>query len=1565
MIDTLLDKSITEITVRIKTEGGVPIGSGTLLFQEHFSDKVYILTASHCLFEDGDSFQLLRSTVKVDILRPGMTDFHTFSVIVRTELLFREESKDVAILILDKSEVEAICGTLPTLSCVRERSTVNQFVTKGFPRATKNQEIVSLYPQWSQDLEKRFQLQMNENYTSSYVQGFSGGGIFMAQYNTVELLGVFTRFRDEERGKIIYCQYLDTVNEILESNYLPAIVFSYYGNFGLRENFFRTEVQRAVKGLGPRFTEELNLRLPIAEHFNAIAKDSNFFSKLSKITDNWILNKGYHRTTDNPYISDIENHYTQVKEQAKDWMTFVLAEPMIDLDVQWMDKEISDLFQKIDRKSAELYSMRVAEEKINPPRPNDPSNHRAYSSEIGRLREIKSATEDFQYELRHKVNIQLANNPVLIVKGEAGNGKSHLLGDVAKTRISRNLPTLLILGQNLSASRSLWDNILQEIDLRCSSTELLQELNSIGRQTGSRLLIMVDAINEGPGNELWFTRIASFISDFKQYPYVGLVLTIRSTYLDYVIPQEVLKDPAICVVDHQGFKGNEYAALKLFCEHHDLKQPNFPILAPEFSKPLFLKLICEAVKEMPDKSFPQGFQGISDIFRLYIESQNVRFERKREVYKNRKIVEKAILKLAHACFGKEARSLAVDQAHALFDLEFPGYGMLLTDLIEENLVIKKVQRDYTSNKSEEVIYFSYERLGDYFIAEDLLSKYTNLTDLKASFARKAELGKLISYHYWEYRGLIEAFAVLLPEKYQLELFEVFDWVFVDGNAKDFELTGYKEDLNRFLFDSLNFRKIDSIDNEKITSWFRSKYFRLDSDEQFLKLVELSPIAGHPFNADRLFRILKREKMPKRDAFWLQHIRHFKGYDDNDFAFPIRRLIDWAWSPEISSKLDLETARLTGMTLTWLLASTDRKLRDEATKAMVNLLEQQPDALLSILKAFKTIDDMYILERLYAICYGCVLRTKNRDNILAIAKVVYAYVFSKKNPPKHLLLRDYARNIIEYASYTIPASKFNLEAMRPPYTSKMPEMFPSEQDIAKFELDTEDPNIERQHGRMNNMIRFSVMDWDFGRYTVNSALNHFYSVPFTFDADFATYSQTLSRPQRGWLNQYASFAKTYTKMSQRRHHVHTDDYKKFMEIFEDFKRRLLENGEQLFGDEMKHLRHTILPLLEKRQQKKNRSYNSLEGEPVKRWIVNRVFELGYDHKIHGSYDYSTEGNRSENKVERIGKKYQWIALFEILAAVTDNYKLYDDWVEKTSFYKGPWQLYLRDVDPAFTTRNPEDDEDEEQTGEALATQSWTELPYNNWNQNDYDWVRNMADLPQPTVFINLTDLEGRQWLSLERTGKWKQPKQIGQDHYTDRKKQVVYYLQAYLVKRKDIPKVKQLLSGKNLSDFDFPESENLINLINREKFWSPAYFDMENDKAWRQLDGTPLKIIQASTTAVGEMSGDKSNAHSYYDMPARTIFEGMALRYAPRDGEFTDCNGRIVVKDIGYKNLLIGKDELHEFLKRERLDIFWTLTGEKNSFSMGDREHNHYKYISGLYFLENGKISGQLTLHNRH
>nr|WP_315234107.1 AVAST type 2 anti-phage system protein Avs2 [uncultured Flavobacterium sp.] len=1574
MIESSFDKIITTLTVRLKDYlNHSYIGSGVIYYQDNFKDKVYILTASHCLFIDGDQFQNQRNEICIDLLKSNFSDYETIKVQVDSGLLFTSEKKDVAVLILDKKDVENIIGEIPKVSSVKERSTYSGFITKGFPNATLGEEIVVLYPTWLQHFENdRFQIQLHEAYSAYSTQGFSGSPIFLIAGKEIYLYGIFTRFRPEEKGKVIYCQYIETINELLANNYLQKISFNYFGNHGLSKDFFKKHIERSIVGLGPRFTEELNFKLPIAKCFNAIAKDAVFFKRFLKVVDDWILNNGYKKVHNNIHLEQIENDNEDLKSKVIKWIKGLDNLVTEKIDIEWICDSVEQLEGLMNSKSDELYKLRWAEEELTKGIKKDYSYRPPYETEISRLREISRNNNDFIHDLSKKINIKLANNPYLIIKGDAGNGKSHLLGDIAKTRIDGNLPTLLLLGQNLISTKNIWENFNSELSLECSKKELLSELNNIGKQISSRVLVLVDAINEGGGKDLWYSKIAEFINDFQEYPYLSLVLSIRTTYLDHVVPVDVLSNPNLTVIDHEGFKGNEYAALKLFCEHHGLKQPHFPILAPEFTKPLFLKLICEAVKETLEKTFPQGFQGISNIFKIYIESLNNKFEKKRPEYKNRKIVEKAIHLLAHECFGKDRRMLLLDDAFELFGKKYPHFIHLINDLIEENVFIKRIEYNYENSQNEDVIYFAYERLGDFFIAEELLSKFTTIEEIKIAFQKENEFGKLIDYKFWQYDGLFEAFAVLLPEKYNIEIFEVFDWVFTDESEDEFYRNENRDAVNQFLFDSLNWRKIDSIDNEKITNWLSSKNFRIGRDEVFLKLIELSPIKDHPFNSDRLFRILKRDKMPKRDSFWQQHMRYYNGYDEDDIAYPIRRLIDWAWTPEISFNIDSETARLTGQTLVWVLASTHRKLRDQTTKALVNLLEQKPEALLAILKVFKNIDDLYILERLYAVVYGCILRTESNESIIKIANVIYNYVFKRGNPPKHILLRDYARNTIEYAVFKNPKLKFNLELVRPPYKSKMPDCFPTEEDLKKFEIEDDNPEIKNNNGRMNNMISHSVLHWDFGNKIVDSNLDDFYSVPFTFEEDYKSYLKTLNRKQRALLSYFNTIFKMRSNLTAKDFRYYNTNQKKLydsnLKMINEALKRYFEYLKIEFSDsEIVYLEKKIIPYLEKKHYKNSISHNSIEKSPIKRWIVNRVFELGYNYKIHGYYDNNSENHnyRSENKIERIGKKYQWIALFEILAMIADNYKMYDDWSGKQAFYKGPWQLYSRDIDPAFTTRTIEIDDENEIINVLENKNWWDETDYNNWNQNDADWVENLIDLPPAKNIINLLDDNSTEWLVLEKNIKWKQPKPLGQEKYFGgRRKEISYFLQAYLINKKDKSKALRLLADQNLYDYNFPESTNPLQLINREKFWSPIYFDVEKEKEWCIIKGINLKVIKTSTYAVGEMGDDKSDAHSYYDMPCKTLFEGMELSYAPVDGEFKNEKGDIAVKNINYRNLIIKKSEILPYLENNNLDIIWTLTGEKLSFSSNDRENNFWKKLCGVFYLNENEITGNIASYNR-
>ncbi len=92
----------------------------------------------------------------------------------------------------------------------------------------------------------------------------------------------------------------------------------------------------------------------------------------------------------------------------------------------------------------------------------------------------------------------------------------------------------------------------------------------------------------------------------------------------------------------------------------------------------------------------------------------------------------------------------------------------------------------------------------------------------------------------------------------------------------------------------------------------------------------------------------------------------------------------------------------------------------------------------------------------------------------------------------------------------------------------------------------------------------------------------------------------------------------------------------------------------------------------------------------RFVVQRAFELGWTVERFGLFDQNASAyrfyGRQENKPERIGKKYQWIALHEFLARVADNYQYRGEpWTNDEREYEGPWQLHIRDIDPSVLVR----------------------------------------------------------------------------------------------------------------------------------------------------------------------------------------------------------------------------------------------------------------------------------------
>lgn len=293
---------------------------------------------------------------------------------------------------------------------------------------------------------------------------------------------------------------------------------------------------------------------------------------------------------------------------------------------------------------------------------------------------------------------------------------------------------------------------------------------------------------------------------------------------------------------------------------------------------------------------------------------------------------------------------------------------------------------------DEAVHFGYQRLSDHLRAERILLTH----DDSSLPSRLADLSG-DEYKSYRHAGLLEAIAVLLPERRQNELHELVP-------LPEFDV------IEDAFLASIIWRELDAFPEHLALDYLNSiRTGGYWSDDRVLTtLLHVACVPGHPFNAELLHANLARRSLPERDQWWTTYINH-----SDPESSVVYRIVDWARSEEEEIAAD-DAALLAATTLSWFLAASDRRLRDTATKALTNLLRRRIHLIPDLFAGFRDVDDPYISERLYAASYGCALAASDANALAALADFVFGHVFADGRPPVHVLLRDHARGVIEVA-----------------------------------------------------------------------------------------------------------------------------------------------------------------------------------------------------------------------------------------------------------------------------------------------------------------------------------------------------------------------------------------------------------------------------------------------------------------------------------------------------------------------------------------------------------------------
>ncbi len=1342
----------------------------------------------------------------------------------------------------------------------------------------------------------------------------------------------------------------------------------------LTDEWMKERLDAALAVAGDRYTPAANITLPIHEVLNGVARTDAFYASIDSLNDKLaeaMRGLDYRHPTQPEIQSALQSvidaynstdrEFSRIERGSVRQFDFCSLAPSVTA-LQSRAEECRHQCEDCIR----LYIEKKPDRR--PQQISDPQLSELESTSYLLMRVISAGSDILEFA--ESPCARSANTGALLVLGDAGQGKTHLFCDVASQRLRSGLPTVVLFGEGFNDDEP-WLQMAKQLHLPAKTpSEFLGALDALGEARGCRSLIMVDALNETDNRSFWSRYLPDMLVCLGKYKYTALCVSCRSSYEAQVIPSHIVPHPLVSVV-HKGFCGEEGLATGIYFRAYGIKEPNIPVLTPEFSNPLFLKLFCNSMKEQGLSDVPSGLRGITAMFNFFVDSIHKRLSKIMDYDSKTNYVSRALTAVADRFAENQLAWLPRDDGKEIVNALLPNIveysKTLYRNLVQEGMLVENLHIERDPGTGEwtniETVRLGFEKFTDHMVVRWLLDKHLDKDHPKLSFKKGKPLGKIFPGEYRvRHVGWLEALSVQIPERLGCELVDLVP------RARKWD------DLRQPFLKSLVWR--DPSKTSKSTDKYLNEVFRHDHKAVYDTLLMLACDPRHTYNAKALHQHLIKLPVSERDYLWSIFLHDYYSEDG-----PVKRLINWAWCADKSHICD-ESIELAATALVWYLTSSNRFIRDRATKALVSLMQDRPRVLLRLLPKFADVDDLYVLERFYAVCYGIAMRTKDNKALSELAVYIYNRLFVDNQPTPYILLRDYARGVIEVAAHrNILPSTINLDLVRPPYESEWPLEIPDETEISHY---------GECHEGMDRMkwaargIYSSVIGDDFSHYVIDYQANHWLQQrigettgPNKQTAD-EFFSSLTSRQKSAW-DKFCTTQSNISLYQRLGAEIWTDMIKGV-----DISDVLLDENDvepEALDEHFEKLRSAFLCTLGKQKLAIFMQYvdpylnhpqgGRLDFQEARRWIIKRAYGLGWTADRFAQFDAFVGSGmidyRTGRKPERIGKKYQWIAFHEFLAHVADHHLFkanYSD--DPAEIYSSPSQIGIRNIDPSLLMRDIQDG----RTGDPKTV--WWSPVSCHFNEGSLDekkdWVLHSENMPSPQSLITLADSEtGQNWLSIHANYTWRECSNRVERLQAPYRQQWVH-VRCYLVRKEHCNEVyahllKQCFWGSGLSDAGY-----IDDVFLGEYPWAEACNDMDDDWNWmHEFRGLrhPIAITAARYSAIADNDCSIDNGFGAL-LPSPLLVNSAGLEWS-RDGfSFVDAAGDVVVFDPSAgrpcgDSLLIREDFALKFLAQGQYDLIWALVGKRELFGLdhGQRANKELS-ISGAYRMKNGKLIGHLT-----
>lgn len=592
------------------------------------------------------------------------------------------------------------------------------------------------------------------------------------------------------------------------------------------------------------------------------------------------------------------------------------------------------------------------------------------------------------------------------------------------------------------------------------------------------------------------------------------------------------------------------------------------------------------------------------------------------------------------------------------------------------------------------------------------------------------------------------------------------------------------------------------------------------NQTFEVLVGLATRPGHPCSAERLWRWLAALPMNKRDLWWSEYLRHAED------TSVLLKLLEWG-ERNAGRSLRSDVVAPAIKLISLMLTSVHRPFRDRATRGLMLLGLDHPQALFEDTLTSLAFTDPYVPERMLAASYGVGMSlwsapegAARRGALARFARDLVTQMFVPGAPAatRHVLLRDYALGIIEIARRidrrTIPQRR--LRFLRPPF-AHLPELMPAARVLTRRRKADVEP----------------ALHLDFNNYT----LGHL--VPGRQNYDF-----------------------------------------------------------------------------------RNREYQRVRNQ-----LLRRMYQLGYSSSqfkeiddLIGRFNWD-RGNRPD-KTDRYGKKYSWIAYFELYGLREDTGELgeRDRRFERTSSC---------DIDPSFP----------------LTPSEWSPtLPdvFRRSPRQDAEWLR-QGPVPRYDHLLTRTSINAA-------PGPWVLLNGFIEQQAPDDPRVVFTFLRGLFVTERRIERLRRTLDRTA-----YPGNDAILRAYeDHYTFAGEIPWSFKFGSGLRTASGRPIRNVQLAferwrqnrrplgipiEVPVHEFGWESyhstMNQSGGFETVAPAVASALGLVNRSRRSELFDANGRQAtlyckVRNAKYGHLLcIRRSLLRRYLQMTQQKLLWVIWGERN------------------------------------